>query len=1426
MRENLLLYVSSLLIIGVLILLHCKMNCTKMKRSRQIVLPLFAVLFDIVIISLLYVKYDNVISVVFDICTSFLSRFSIDMSSADIPIINIIIYVIYLVVRLIPGVLIWFIFQKEIFFKRFASQFYVYDPIAGAWLLKNKWQSTRDYMRIFMTITAVISAFSFTVLIKGGQGNSFRSMFLPTVVLLVITEIYNFFNGMTELEYERTVGGEDSYAEKIRSFYKLKEAYEKIFPHDLLVSDINCDYTSDKSVKELLESLSESEDAIDRKVGEFFRLNGENDLHDADAIVAVTKMLKGDNVIFFNPFYRDLGEYIILPVLYSLLSGKKCLIIVGRNSAKADIVDWMRDMLTEYGKVESLWRTRELDFKDPECEVGVISFSQIYDSNVLSANADFFSEVGFVFILEASLIINTGQIALSIIGSMMERNGEAPVYCVADRMVDGLVDSLSHIFQTQITEVIAPPIPKNIYTFMSWNADGDFLRQKLFDRQTKYLGNGFELAAVAVKNQIPKATWVSESKTPIKDMKWVVGQYYPTICKYMNIPTQQESIYEHIEFVDNLWGIKKKNDSLIVSDDEFFNMFSTIRTYLSRGSDQTFVNVISENYLLRDYMRCNPQMFATNPDAINSIAPEYSKTTRNTLIKLLIMMADREVSEHEIFREFSLAGVDDNDALRIMTTLLKKYFSMDNSIFKVRTVKDATDDNFLGEANLYSILPAVFREKFGETLANAYYICEDEEKKEYVDCRLFGNIAQVILPGQEVAYGGKYYVVHMISKVSGVILRRATNLLTGRKYYRQIRNYVFSPIEDSDVISDRIVMDVEIKKVEADFKVQTSGYLELKRNDDLRGARLVDISKDPSVGSYERKYNKKSVLMIKLPDTSDRIRFTVSMLLNELFKTFYPDGWHYLSCASTMPDGVDGILNYMVYGISGEYEPDYIYIIEDSDMDLGLLESVEKNLLKYLEILTDYLGWHFEKMREPAFSDPEAVTPEFPKVDYKRRKKFTDLFKNIRNLFNNFGGKKTEADGSTASTVEPEEITVKNQPDVKEIDTSTDCEPFDYSEETPDENDIREEAQYSWENEGWKSINHDEAPVKPKSEGLAEKETEMDEESATHSTEIKEDESIEPSEGDPDIVAIDGTDIFDEQGTNEDNEYFEGCFEDMGIISLDKSRYQKECFLRFGFDEIDARLHIDDVHKYLTVRGFSDNSYRKARTRNLFEETLIDIDAVNCCDFCGLPISGVSYERLSDGRIRCNDCSSSAINSVEEFRKIFRQTYGLVESFFGIKIDGNLKIKTVDAKKIARGYGSVYQPSTEMVSRVVGFAERKGNDFYINVENGSPRLATINTIVHELTHIWQYKTWDEKKIRAQYPDPLQIDIVYEGMAVWVAIQYLYLIGEITYARKEELTWIKKQDAYGLGLKMYSEKYPFVRDSSVVRHTPFDELPPL
>ena len=54
------------------------------------------------------------------------------------------------------------------------------------------------------------------------------------------------------------------------------------------------------------------------------------------------------------------------------------------------------------------------------------------------------------------------------------------------------------------------------------------------------------------------------------------------------------------------------------------------------------------------------------------------------------------------------------------------------------------------------------------------------------------------------------------------------------------------------------------------------------------------------------------------------------------------------------------------------------------------------------------------------------------------------------------------------------------------------------------------------------------------------------------------------------------------------------------------------------------------------------------------------------------------------------------------------------------------------------------------------------------------------------------------------------------------IQYLYLIGEATVARREEHITRNRQDEYGIGFCLYEDRYPLSREAMFCEETPFTQ----
>jgi hypothetical protein len=160
-----------------------------------------------------------------------------------------------------------------------------------------------------------------------------------------------------------------------------------------------------------------------------------------------------------------------------------------------------------------------------------------------------------------------------------------------------------------------------------------------------------------------------------------------------------------------------------------------------------------------------------------------------------------------------------------------------------------------------------------------------------------------------------------------------------------------------------------------------------------------------------------------------------------------------------------------------------------------------------------------------------------------------------------------------------------------------------------------------------------------------------------------------------------------------------------------------------------------------------------------------------------------------------------------------------MENFFGAVLDVPISVEIMDERKIKRRMSASLDRKDSQSMLILGVAINKKKKYSIILENGAPRISTIATFAHELTHIWQYIHWDKSRKFKRCSKEKRF-LMYEGMAKWAEIQYLYLIGETNVARREEYITRNRQDAYGIGFRVCEDQYPLSRGAMSCDDTPF------
>ena len=138
-----------------------------------------------------------------------------------------------------------------------------------------------------------------------------------------------------------------------------------------------------------------------------------------------------------------------------------------------------------------------------------------------------------------------------------------------------------------------------------------------------------------------------------------------------------------------------------------------------------------------------------------------------------------------------------------------------------------------------------------------------------------------------------------------MLVRRAADHIVGRRYYRQKRRYHLEA-RDEESGRSRHINGLEVTICGYEISVETDGYLELDESNDLRRAREIRIDDTQGQGDehfqYVRNYRHKNVLCIRLPGASEKVRYTICLLLMEVFRTVYADAWPYLAAVTAQTE--------------------------------------------------------------------------------------------------------------------------------------------------------------------------------------------------------------------------------------------------------------------------------------------------------------------------------------------------------------------------------------------------------------------------------------------------------------------------------------------------------------------------------------------
>jgi hypothetical protein len=1032
------------------LLLVAAVNTKREHRVRQTWVPALAVIFAVVALIYLY-RINDAVTTGAEQANQVIPFLPNNVGTAWLYIAeNSVVLLVFALLKFLSKPVFTRIFTKgRQVGQLLVARVYVYDLDFDLWFVERRHRRTRDFYRALywasMAMTVIFIAFALTF--PGWPG--FSAVAFPAMATMIIGEFYFAVDGLTKEEYESHLFGEQDYARRVGNYGPLREVLKSTFPERVIADGVHLSSLAAMESAFRVGEMTRSTRPGAKIAGNYFeRLRLEGSDIDVNLVGASAQLMSGKNVLFANPFYKDLTPYLALPAYRTLLEGGKCLIVAGRDPMAEELANWIAGGLGDITGVPSLWKVRALDsVSRDDLDVGILRFADLHNVDLLVNNDDFFRDVDLIILAEPALMLATGQLGLEIVLDRCSQ--DSPVTVAAfDANHDGLVDTLSHLMKSSLTEVVASPLPVGASCEVVWQADGPHLHTSILPGVSRYLGVGTEISAVALKYQVDQVHWVGGTSFPVTDMKWIAEQYYAAINQFADLDMSQDALSDSIVAVASPWHLGQSDNYFLVVEDETRNIYETVRQFATRAKRSGFINLISDDYLLRDYMTGNREVFSVDPKAIPSIVPDYTRTERNVILRLLLMLESFGLTESELDGQLALlqwsppaadaptdtseGGDWEPDALRQLRLAIGQHTGCWNAPLSSATANlasaaDSTETRFFLEegSSLDEILA---------TLGPAYFFVEDDvDGVNVIGSMLLGHVYQAILPGMFLTYGGKHYEVQSIhgsTERPRVILRRAADHIRDRRAYRQLRRFTLTSITRSDAVTaTKAVGSIQVRRLTADIEAESLGYIESDSRSHLGDGRRVEVH-----GVPPRIYRRKDVLEIDVSEAPAEVRRTLAVLLNEVLVTVFPHGSPFISVVTEDDHRSLGELLPELHlhdrnPADAPKSSGSMYVFEDSMVDLGLTSAVERNWERLLEIVTDYLDWNQTEPPEPTAAagastqaDPAAIFPDRPVVVTSRKAGFVArTLERIRDMLTR-RGKDSGVSSTAASGVAMEPV--------------------------------------------------------------------------------------------------------------------------------------------------------------------------------------------------------------------------------------------------------------------------------------------------------------------------------------------------------------------------------------------------------------------
>lgn len=860
---------------------------------------------------------------------------------------------------------------------------YVYSERSGKYELSEKWVYIKDCVRFLMIINLLFLALLHLIPkvneITGSVMTFSSPVLIPIMASTVLMEFYNYlsFDDNSFFGGRKNERGKEDDLDLVR----LKTEYEgrnipglsvplHIKKHDNRIDEAMRDYMEklglnmEPDIKLFVDYLEKRRWSVRRH-------------YHTGSLETTVRLIKGENIFYASPFYKDIDICIFFMAYLTVMKGSKVLVLAEDCGNLSELTQWLKQGIEEIQRLDDYYKVDVLDETRDDADLGILSFQDIYRPEDFGRLKIFLNKVGFVVAIEASGMLAGGQEAISNLAEYVGTPLDGCIWLLCDNNAESMLDLFSHLLNKSFIYVSATPLSAEDSLVGYWDVEKEVLQP--WKPVKHYLGAELQAAEVAWCNEVEQVTLYGEEMVPIYDMKWIAGQYYRQFHKLTGRKPHQYIMDSGIGMEISGNDCPMREECFLIVEDCNFNLYEAARQYMTRASRKAMVHIMSPNYLLRNFMKNRDQAVDADPKYIAQFVPEYVNTRRNVAVHLIRKMLLRPVAETEIREKLNRSegweepfnGLEDVKELVRLVVPTRNFEETDFMVSYQNCFDKAIGINV--REKCYQLDGGSIKRQFIRYFQKACYIAEDGKKRHINKLILAGHLDQKYLKGQLVVFGGLYYEIikRQITDYEYILhVRRASEQVSGRRYYRQNRKYELHNVkEDLYGTANDQMKNLVISSYTADIQAKTSGYYVCRGWNEIADAAYTALREEDV---QSRNYFSKQFLKIKVAienyEEAKIMAVQMACLLQESFCTFYPQQYHLLSVAldrkryitenESVLQGVLADIN--LKGQDEENEEACFYIIEDSMEDMGLLRSIERNFGRMRLLMSEYMQWSIE----------------------------------------------------------------------------------------------------------------------------------------------------------------------------------------------------------------------------------------------------------------------------------------------------------------------------------------------------------------------------------------------------------------------------------------------------------------------------------